>query len=288
MTASAKGRAPATSGRDRSTGGARNRQGAKGKKGAASPTLTARHFIERLEAHRSAEERRKLQRYFKCGAGEYGEGDEFMGVRMRQLFALAREFIDMPPEEIERLLESPIHEVRAGALSIMDKQGRRNSTPEPRRKELFDLYLRRIDRINNWDLVDVCAPHVIGRHLSDKPRGILYELARSKNMWERRTAIVSTCYFIRQGDIDDTFRIAELLLKDDQDLIHKATGGWVREAGKKDRRRLLAFLERHGSTMPRTMLRYAAEHLGKREREHYLGLRKAAGARSSARRGARR
>ena len=117
----------------------------------------AERFVERLDAHRSPEQREKYRRYFKLGEGEYGEGDEFIGVRMGQVFALAKEFIEMPPEEIEKLLESPIHEVRAGGLSIMDKQARRKRTPESRRKELFDLYMRRTDRINNWDLVDVAA-----------------------------------------------------------------------------------------------------------------------------------
>ena len=154
-------------------------------------------FVERLHAHRSPGQREKYRRYFKLGDGEYGEGDEFVGVRMGQVFALAKEFIEMPPDEIEKLLESPIHEVRAGGLSIMDKQARRKRTPENRRKELFDLYMRRIDRINNWDLVDVACPHVVGGYLSDKPRDALYELARSENMWERRTAIVSTYFFIR-------------------------------------------------------------------------------------------
>jgi hypothetical protein len=241
-------------------------------------TLSAKQFIERLEAHRSPDELKKIQRYFKSGEGQYGEGDEFMGVRMGQVFALAKEFIGLPPDEIEKLLESPIHEVRAGGLSIMDKQARSRKTPESRRKELFDLYLRRMDRINNWDLVDVCAPYVVGGYLFDKPRDVLYKLARSKNMWERRTAIVSTFYFIRQRDVDDTFKIAEILLGDDQDLIHKATGGWLREAGTKDPRRLLSFLDQHAATMPRTALRYAIEHLDKEQRSHYLRLKKESGA----------
>jgi 3-methyladenine DNA glycosylase AlkD len=240
-----------------------------------STNLNATQFVERLQSHVSPEEREKLQRYFKTGKGEYGEGDVFIGVRMGQVFALAKEFIDMPLEEIETLLQSPIHEVRAGALSIMDKQARRKQTPQSRRKELFDLYLRRMDRINNWDLVDVSAPYVVGGYLFDKPRDILYKLARSANMWERRTAITSTYYFIRQGDVEDTFKIAELLLDDDQDLIHKATGGWLREAGKKDRQRLLAFLDKHAPTMPRTALRYAIEHLDQAQREHYLKLKQA-------------
>jgi 3-methyladenine DNA glycosylase AlkD len=217
---------------------------------------SAERLVEQLEAHRSPEERDKYRRYFKTGEGEYGEGDVFIGVRMGQVFALAKEFIDMPPKEIENLLESPVHEVRAGALSIMDKQGRGKKTPERRRKELFDLYLRRADRIDNWDLVDLGAPYVVGRYLFDKPRDVLYELARSENVWERRTAIVATSYFIRQGDVADTVEIAELLLDDDHDLIHKAAGGWLREAGKKDRQRLLSFLDKHAATMPRTALRH--------------------------------
>jgi 3-methyladenine DNA glycosylase AlkD len=239
-----------------------------------STSVSAERFVERLEEYRSAEELEKIQRYFKSGKGQYGESDVFIGVRMGQVFALAKEFIEMPPEEIEKLLESSIHEVRAGGLSIMDKQARRKKTPESRRKELFDLYLRRTDRINNWDLVDVSCPYVVGGYLFDKPRDILYELARSGNIWERRTAIVSTSYFIRQGDLDDTFKIAEMLLDDDHDLIHKATGGWLREAGKKDRQRLLSFLDEHAATMPRTMLRYAIEHLDKKERHHYMSLKK--------------
>lgn len=235
--------------------------------------LSAERFVEELNERRSPEQAEKYRRHFKTGEGEYGEGDEFMGVRMGQVFALAKEFVGMPPSEIETLLESPIHEVRAGALSIMDKQGRRKKTPEGRREELFDLYLRRADRINNWDLVDLGAPYVVGRYLSDRPRGVLYELARSENVWERRTAIVATSYFVRQGDLDDTFAIAEVLLGDGHDLIHKAVGGWLREAGKKDRGRLLDFLDTHAATMPRTMLRYAIEHLDGDRRAYYMGLR---------------
>ena len=236
--------------------------------------INAEQFVKRLKTYRSAEEQKKIQRYFKSGEGQYGEGDEFMGVRMGQIFALAKEFIEMPPDEIEKLLESPIHEVRTGAVSVMDWQARSKKTPEGRRKELFELYIRRHDRINNWDLVDRSAPYVVGGYLFDKPRDILSELARSKNVWERRTAIVSTFYFIRQGDIQDTFKIAELLVKDDHDLIHKAARGWLREAGKKDRAKLLAFLDQHAATMPRTMLRYAIEHLDKKQREHYLKLKR--------------
>jgi DNA alkylation repair enzyme len=236
--------------------------------------LSAERFVEKLKSYHSPEELVKIQRYFKSGKGEYGEGDVFLGVRMGQVFALAKEFIEMPPGEIEKLLESPLHEVKAGGLSIMDKQARGKKTPESRRKELFDLYMRRMDRINNWDLVDVCAPFVVGGYLFDKPRDLLYELARSSNVWERRTAIVSTCYFIRKGDLDDTFKIAEMLLGDHHDLIHKAAGGWLREAGKQDTPRLLGFLDQHAASMPRTFLRYAIEHLDRNRRDHYLGLKR--------------
>jgi len=237
---------------------------------------TTERFVSRLEALQSDAERDKLQRYFKTGNGEYGAGNTFLGVRMGEVFALAKTFIAMPLSEIERLLRSPLHEARAGGLSVMDKQARLGKTPDGRRADLFDLYVRRHDRINNWDLVDLAAPYVFGHYLFDheQPRDILYRLVHSSSIWERRTAIVSTAYFIRQADLDDTFRIAELLNGDEEDLIHKATGGWLRAAGAKVRPRLLAFFDRHAATMPRFMLRYAIEHLDADPRRHYLGLKR--------------
>lgn len=242
--------------------------------------ITAAQFVKKLKTYSSPAEVEKIQRYFKTGEGEYGAGDKFIGVRMGQLFALAKEFIDLPLAEIEKLLENPIHEARAGGLSIMGKQARSKKTTEARRKELFDLYMRRHDRVNNWDLVDLGALYVVGPYLVDKPRDILYKLARSKNIWERRTAIVGTGQLIRNGDVDDTFKIAELLLSDDQDLIHKATGWMLRAAGDSDRKKLLSFLDHHAATMPRTLLRYSIEKLDKKQREHYLGLKKIAQKRS--------
>ncbi len=234
-------------------------------------TITARQFIQRLKPLSSPEEREKILRYFKNT-----DGDQFIGVRMGQLFSLCKEFIDMTPDEIEKLLESKIHEVRAGGCSIMDKQARLKKTSPERRKELYDLYLCRHDRINNWDLDDLCAIYVIGGYLFDTPRKVLYKLARSKNMWERRTAIVSTAYFIRQRDLDDTFKISEILMKDEEDLVHKATGWMLRFAGDKDKPRLLTFLDTHAATMPRVALRYAIEKLDRKQRDHYLGLKKRA------------
>ena len=198
---------------------------------------------------------------------------EFKEISMGSIFALAKEYMDMPPKEIEKLLESPLHKVRTGGVSIMDWQARSKKTPETRRKELFDLYIRRHDRIDDWDLVDRSAPYVVGGYLSDKPRDVLYKLARSKNPWERRTAITATYFFIRQGDVDDTFKIGEILVHDPHTLVQKAVGGWVREAGKKDLQKLLGFLDQYAATMPRTVLRYAIEHLEKEQRAHYLSLK---------------
>jgi len=223
----------------------------------AETTLTAEEFTRQLQTFQSDDELRKIQRYFKDD-----DRDHFIGVRMLHVFTLAKTFIDLPLAEIETLLDSPIHEARAGALSIMSKQAARKSTPDSRRGELFELYLRRHDRIDNWDLVDLAAPNVIGDHLLGRPRDVLYDLARSANPWERRTAIYSTLAFVRKGDVADTFGIARLLLNDPHDLVQKPTGGMLREAGKKDEPALLAFLDIHAAAMPRTMLRYAVERLG--------------------------
>lgn len=231
-------------------------------------SLTAKLFIDKLSRLRSKAELEKVQRFFRDSDDKE---NKFLGVRMASVFKLAKDLMAMPLDEIEKLFDSKFYEVRLGAVSIMDFQSRNKKTSDSKRKELFDLYISRHDRINNWDLVDRSAPYVVGGYLSDKPRTILYKLARSKNVWERRTAIVSTYFFIRQGDINDTFRIAEMLVKDKHDLIHKAVGSWVREAGKKDKQMLVNFLDNHAAKMPRVMLRYAVERLDKKQRDFYLG-----------------
>ena len=243
------------------------------KKSKASNDLNAKSFIEKLKSMQSDVELKKIQRYFKTGEGDYGEGDTFIGVRMGNVFALAKEFIDMPAKEIEKLLENKIHEVRAGAVSIMDKASRDKKLLESRRKEFFDLYMKRHDRINNWDLVDLGCLYMTGSYLYDKPRDILYKLARSKDLWKRRTAILSTCYFIRQNDTADTFKIAGMLLKDKEDLVHKATGWMLRFAGDKDPTRLIQFLDKYAATMPRVLLRNCIEKFDKKKRAHYLQLK---------------
>lgn len=239
-----------------------------------SITLTAKYFVERLKAHQSDAELKKIQRYFKSGEGQYGEGDQFMGVKMSTLFALAKEFGEMPVDEIEKLLESPIHEVRAGAVSIMDKASRNKKILPERMKDFFELYMRRHDRINNWDLCDLGCLYMTGSYLFNRSHAVLYKLARSKNIWERRTAILSTCYFIRQGELDDTFKIAELLVNDKEDLIHKATGWMLRFAGAKDPKRLKTFLDKYAATMPRTLLRYSIEHFNKKDKQYYMSAAK--------------
>lgn len=237
---------------------------------AGKSTITARNFISQLKNHQSNTEYEKIRRYFKDDDSD----NKVIGVRMKQVFDLAKANIDMPLVEIEKLLGSPYYEARMGAVSIMDFQARRKRTPESQRKELFELYINRHDRINNWDFVDRTALHVVGGYLIDKPRNILYKLARSKNVWERRTAIVSTYYFIKNGDVSDTFKIAEILLNDDHELIHKAVGSWLREAGKKDEKELLKFLDKHTAKMPRVMLRYAVEKLDALTRDQYLKTKK--------------
>jgi hypothetical protein len=249
-----------------------------------STKATAEGFMARLEALRSPVEREKARRYIKSGKGQEPADDVLIGVRMGDVFRLASELVDMPPDEIEKLLESPVHEARAGGLSIMGKQASSRRTPESRRKELYDLYLRRTERINGWDLVDISAHHVVGGWLLDKPRDVLYQLARSPRWWERRLAMFATLAFVRKGEVDDTFRLAEILIDDDHDLVQKVVGGMLREVGKQDRARLLAFLDQHAATAPRVLLRDAIEHLDPERRARYLGMRKHGGQERSSKR----
>jgi 3-methyladenine DNA glycosylase AlkD len=236
--------------------------------------VTAEDFIAALWSNQSDAERDKILRYFKSAEGDYGPGDRFIGVRMGTVFALAKQYVGMEPDEIERLLESDIHEARAGAVSIMAKQYEWKTTTDERRGELAALYLRRHDRINNWDLVDLGAHQVLGRWLRDKDRGVLYQLARSDNLWERRSAMFATMAFIKARQFDDVMDIAELLVGDPEDLIHKVVGGMLRTVAMHDRKRVEAFLERHAATMPRVMLRYAIEHFSPEERAGWLGRRR--------------
>ncbi|MET8152880.1 DNA alkylation repair protein [Actinoplanes sp. NPDC049668] len=222
--------------------------------------LTASAFVDRLRAApRRADE----------------PGPERLGLAMGTIFNLAKEYLDLPLGEVEALLDHPVYEARVGALSIMDKKARRKRTSADERRGLYELYLRRMDRIDDWGLVDLGAQYVIGGYLLDKPRDVLYRLARSENVWERRTAIWATMLFVRQGDLDDMYAISELLVDDPEHFVQTVVGGMLRTAGDHDADRLRAFLDRHAATMPRTALRYSIEHLDKPERDHYLSLAKA-------------
>lgn len=232
-----------------------------------TPELLAQDFITELSAQASPEEAAKRAKHFADDDPE----NKCLGVKMGAIFKLAKQYTDMPLEQIDLLLESVYYEIRMGGVSIMDFQARKNIS-EDRRKALFDLYLRRHDRLNNWDFPDRAAPHVIGRYLLNKSRNVLYDLARSDNVWERRSAILATAYFIKQGEVTDTFKIAALLLNDHHELTHKAVGSWLREAGKVDEAKLKAFLDEHAPRMPRVTLRYAVGKLEPDAKAHYLRL----------------
>ncbi len=230
--------------------------------------MTAQVIKASLDEVGSPTDAEFLQRFFKTGKGAYGEGDIFIGVRMPVVRKIASAYNDLPLAEIEELLDSPIHEHRMTALVIMVNKAKKAS--EDQLEQLYDLYLRRTDRINNWDLVDISCPNIVGKYLFDKPKQPLYKLAQSKDLWERRIAIISTAYFIRTGQNDDTFKLAGILMDDTHDLIHKAVGWMLREAGKKDEARLKLFLDKHASTMPRTMLRYSIEKLHSKDKIYFM------------------
>jgi len=214
------------------------------------------------------EDARFLQGFFKTGPGEYGEGDVFVGIRVPVLRKLAREHDGLPLDEAAELLRSPVHEERLLALLVLVRQHQRGTAE--RRREIHDLYLAHTRFINNWDLVDTSAEHVVGAHLWEGDRSLLDRLARSESLWERRIAIIATFHFIRRGDFGDTLRIAETLLDDRHDLIHKAVGWMLREVGKRDQPAEEAFLRAHHPRMPRTMLRYAIERFPEPLRRSYL------------------
>jgi 3-methyladenine DNA glycosylase AlkD len=209
-----------------------------------------------------------LSSFFRTGPGDYGEGDQFIGVRVPAVRAVAREFRDAPPGEVSRLLASPIHEERLLALLLMVQAFRR--ADQPARRRLYEQYLAGTRYINSWDLVDLSAPAIVGGWLKERSRAPLVKLARSSSLWERRIAILATHHFIKAGEFHDTFRIADLLLEDPHDLIHKAVGWMLREVGNKDGAAERAFLKDRYRRMPRTMLRYAVEKFPERERLRYL------------------
>jgi 3-methyladenine DNA glycosylase AlkD len=212
---------------------------------------------------------RNLEKYFKTGKGEYAEGDKFLGIVVPEQRKLVKKYAALLSlEEIQELLNTKIHEYRLTALLILVKQYQK--ADEKIKKQIFDFYLKNTKNINNWDLVDLSSRDIVGNYLLDKDKSILYQLANSKDLWEKRIAIISTSEFIRKSQFDDTIKISEILLKDKHDLIHKAVGWMLREVGKRNQEILESFLKKHHKIMPRTMLRYAIEKFPENKRKAFL------------------
>ncbi len=217
------------------------------------------------------EKAKVLQGFFKTGPGQYGEGDVFLGITAPVLRKLAAECRSTTLENTLTLLKSPIHEERLLALLLLIR--RYSLGDDSAKKRIYTLYLKNSRYINNWDLVDLSAPYIVGDYLTDKSRKPLFVLARSRDLWKRRIAILATFRFIRQNDFSDALRICRMLMRDDHDLIHKAVGWMLREVGKRDRGREEQFLAEHYRSMPRTMLRYAIERFPEVRRTRYLNGR---------------
>jgi len=234
--------------------------------------MTASLALADLKAFTKKARISDLARFYKTGPGEYAEGDLFLGGTVPQTRSVAKKYQNLELKEVEKLFNSPFHEARLCAAIILNHQFEKSKQPQDRKK-LFDFYLKQVkaNHVNNWDLVDVSAPRM-GAYLSeiDDPMPLLLKLSKSNSLWERRVSMILTFALIRAGDLEPTIIIAETLLKDDQDLIHKASGWMLRELGKRDVMMLRRFLSEHAHEMPRTMLRYAIEKLPERERKQWL------------------
>ena len=230
--------------------------------------MQAKDVRKELQSLADPEKAAVLQRFFKTGPGQYGEGDVFLGVIVPESRRVAKKFSQLPLGEVRELLYSGVHEERLVALLILVQKY--SSAPGREKGEVVRFYLDNIGQVNNWDLVDLSAPSILGAHLMDRDRVVLRRMASSESVWERRIAVMSTFHFIRNGEFGDALKIAEMLLQDEHDLIHKAAGWMLREVGKRDVAVEEAFLEKHCKAMPRTMLRYAVERLPERKRRRYM------------------
>lgn len=233
--------------------------------------MTAQDVIAELQQFASVEDAMFLQRFFKTGAGQYGAGDVFIGVRVPQTRAVCRQFRQLALPEIQKLLDSTVHEHRLAGLIIMTLQYPKVTADV--QQALFDSYLTNVyrGRINNWDLVDLSADRIMGQHLLTRPTDILFELAHNEDLWQRRVAIMSSFAFIKNGEPGLTLELAEVLVHDQHDLIQKAVGWMLREVGKRcDQALLFQFLDRFAATMPRTMLRYSLEKVDPSRKTHYM------------------
>ena len=224
---------------------------------------------EEIRELADAEIARNSLRFFKTDKGQYGFGDIFLGVRAPKIRLIAKKYIDISIADMKILIQSKYHEERfLGLIILVNKYSK--TKDKKTINQLYKIYISSFKYINNWDLVDVTCPHVTGKYLIDKDRSILYKWAKSDDLWTKRIAIVSTFSFIRQNDLEDTFKIAEILLQDKHDLIHKAVGWMLREAGKRDLEKEEIFLKKYYRDMPRTMLRYAIEKFPESKRQAYL------------------
>lgn len=231
---------------------------------------TALDVEKALKKAGNKEKAKLLARFFKTGRGEYAEGDKFLGVMVPVQRAIAKKYQDISLAEIKKLLYSPYHECRLTALLILVNEYKKAAASE--QKKIVSFYLLHLSQVNNWDLVDLSSPYILGNYLYEhkKSRQILYRLAKSKNLWQRRVAIIATAYFIKKGDFAETLKLSEMYLQDSHDLIHKATGWMLREVGKKSHPTLIGFLNKHAKHMPRTALRYSIERLPLKRRKYYL------------------
>ena len=226
-------------------------------------------IVDELKLLANSMQAKNLQRFLKTGKGEYGEGDVSLGIKVPQIRSIVRKYWKETNLKVaEELLHSKYHEMRMCALLILVERYKKIASE---REKIFRIYIASAKYINNWDLVDLTAPQIVGGYLADKPKTILYQFAKSKNLWERRIAILTTFNYIYQGESQETIKIARILLHDPHDLIHKAVGWMLREVGKRvDEKILTNFLDKRYKEMPRTMLRYSIEKLSKTKRKHYL------------------
>ena len=230
--------------------------------------MNANEISKLLQKMGNKEDAGFLQGFFKTGAGQYGERDIFLGIRVPALRNLAKEYKTLPPEKVLPLLQSPYHEVRLFALILFVNAFAKGD--ETIQNKIYDLYVANTRYINNWDLVDISAPKIVGAFLMKRSRKPLYQLAKSKSLWERRIAVLATFYFIKNKQFADSLKIARILLQDKEDLIHKAVGWMLREIGKRDMECAETFLQKHCRVMPRTMLRYAIERFTPSKRSKYM------------------
>jgi len=234
----------------------------------ADKTYSYSDCIKKLKSLGTPKRAKASSWFFKTGKGQYGEGDVFLGITVPDQRKVAHRFQDLSLSDIKKLLNSPVHEHRFVALEILVFRYEKGNGQE--KKKIGDFYLANTNRINNWDLVDTSAPYILGDYLLKKDKRILYKFARSKNIWERRIAVITAGTFVKSGNYRDLIKISEMLLKDKHDLIHKATGWMLRELGKISPEAEIEFLDKYYHTMPRTMLRYAIEKFSPERRRHYL------------------